>query len=220
MRFLYKKFSGISIHMLGQEIPLESVEVEVDSFITPKAVTVFENELDINPDEALYLFTWSPNPEEIPDSDFNTQHAFCFPFISDLLSTMECGLACVEETQKGNPHYHGWYQQSRDPKLNVLKKVYVKVMQRFGNYKVTKSLGHYKINSYVKQANCLYYYKKDMLEASLYVPNNPIKKGMYPHIDWNSNYSLFTKKGRESVADIEDRINLRSFYKQFYENSL
>lgn len=206
--------------MLGQEIPDFS---EVD-LIIPKVVTVFENELDIDLDEDLYLFTWSPDPAQIPDADFNTQHAFCFPFVANLLSSVECGLACVEETQKGNPHYHGWYQLSRDPVKSALRKVYVKVMQRFCDpkfgYKVTKSLGHYKINSFVAQANCLYYYKKDLIQASLLVPNNPVTKDSKVDIDWKANYSLFTKRGRESVADIEDRVNLRDFYKQFYSDSL
>lgn len=198
---------------------------EVDNYITPKVVTVFENELDIDPEKELYLFTWSPDPTKLPDADFNIQHQFCFPFVADLLSTVECGLACVEETQLAHPHYHGWYQLSSDPVKNTMKKAYVKTMIAFSHpkfgLKITKSLGHYKINSYVQHSNCLYYYKKDLLEASLLISDNPVTKNSKTDIEWKYHIGFFTiNNKRESIADLEAKISLREFYKGFYFNSL
>lgn len=223
MRFLYRIFSGISIHMLGPEIPQISIDElisdEVD-YLMQKWMHIVEYESMIKEDEPLYLFTWSPDPDEIPDSDFNTQHRFCLPFMADFLMVVSAGVACVESSQMGNPHYHGWYQVSTDPLKEKLRIVYTKVIKRFGNLKITKSKGHYKIGSLVKQANCLYYYKKDMLQSMATVESNPITGVPYEDVDWSTHWNLFTKKGRESVADIEDRINLKDFYKEFYANSL
>lgn len=208
--------------MLGQEIPQISIDDlisdEVD-YLMQKWMHIVHHEEMID-DSPLYLFTWSPNPEEIPDSDFNTQHLFCAPFIADLLLSVRVGIACVEASQMGNPHYHGWYQLSTDPMKEKHRIVHTKVLKRFGNLKITKSKGHYKIGSLSKQANCLYYYKKDLLQSMATVELNPIMGFYDVKIDWSKHWNLFTKKGRESVADIEDRVNLKDFYKQFYENSL
>jgi len=211
--------------MLEQEIPssssplMELINAEVD-YLLPKIIDVYEQESSIDPDKSLYLFTWSPNPEEIPDSDFNTQHLFCAPFIADYLLSCGRGIACVESTQLGNPHYHGWYQLSDDPLKERQRLIHIKCLKRFGMVKITSSIGHYKINSYVAAANCLHYYKKDMLQSMAWVELNPICSYHKINMDWNQHSMLFTKKGRESVADIEDRINLRDFYKEFYANSL
>lgn len=214
--------------MLGLEIPpspsladLDSLISEEVDYLIQKWMVCLVHENSIDPDETLYLFTWSPNPDEMPDADFNTQHRYNINLISHYLQTMEIGLACVESSQMGNPHYHGWYQLSTDPLKEKLRLALVKTLQRFGNLKITKSKGHYKIGSLVKQANCLYYYKKDMLQSMATVFCNPITAESMDDLDWNLHKSLFTpKKGRISVADIEDKISQVEFYKQFYQDSL
>jgi len=211
--------------MLGQEIPTLDDELTKECALVARHLGVVMNaEYEIDEGEDLYLTTWAlqndPEKMDMPDADFNTQHHFNVNILSDYLDYCQCGLFCVESTQTGAPHYHGWYQLSRDGKKEAMRICIVKVLQRMGNLKITKSKGHYKLASWSDKANCLYYYKKDLLERQLYTVRNPITRGMQMNIDWNEHYSLFTRKGRQSVSDIEDRINLTQFYKEFYKNSL
>lgn len=184
---------------------------------------VYKWEHSITPHKDLYLFTWAPNPEDLPNSDFCIQHEFNVNIIADFLKTCYTGLCCVESTQIANPHYHGWYQLSDDPLLCRQRIAIIKTLKRCGLLKITKSKGHYRPNTWHCHANCLFYYKKDLLTEQLLTVNNPISRDTKTNIDWNSySYnSFFIKdKGRQSVADIEDRVNLRDFYKQFYSNSI
>jgi len=76
-----------------------------DIMIRGEIVDIYEHMIvDSQP---VYLFTWSPDPELLPDSDFITQHKYNVNFLADYLKTCLVGLICVESTQKGNPHYHG-----------------------------------------------------------------------------------------------------------------
>lgn len=188
-----------------------------------KVASVILNEEKIDPTKTLYLFTWSPDAKELPDCHFELQHEYNLNYVSEYLKVCECGLACVESTQLGVPHYHGWYQISDNPIKEKVRIIYMKSMLRFGNMKITKSKGHYKIASWSPAANCLHYYKKDLLQSQLFVTHNPIVPKEYPQHDWNA-FNLrtfFTANGkRETVADIDDKISLREFYKDFYKNSL
>ena len=106
--------------------------------------------------DPVYLFTWSPDPELLPDADFKTQHKYSVNFIAEFLDTCLIGLACVEPTQKGNPHYHGWYQV--DPITEVERLAYVKTMQKFGLVKITECIS-YKKGLWSERCNGLHYYK-------------------------------------------------------------
>lgn len=186
----------------------ESVKDDIeDCDIIAKDWCVYEHERLIDLDESLYLFTWSPDSKELPDCDFNTQHCHCISTIANFLKTVRIGLACVESTQMGVPHYHGWYQLS---KFNDLPRItMVKVLQRLGNLKITKSKGHIKIHSYIKAANCLYYYKKELLDQSVLIDSNPITKDMVCPINFNDFRYLFVKEGqRQSVEAVEAAVNL------------
>lgn len=214
--------------MLEQEIPpkdqlMALISAEVD-YLTPKIVAVAKMEWKIDPDKKVYLFTWSPDPSEGPDADFETQHMFWYPAIVDFLNSVEVGIACVEASQLGNPHYHGWYQVSDDPIKERLRCVHIKVMARFApnGLRITSSKGHMKFNSYVAAANCLHYYKKDLLQSMSYIATNPItaKTKKPDHIDWNNKLLLFRRKCRETINELEDKISLKDFYKQFYQDSL
>lgn len=195
------------------------IDAEVD-YLVSKWMHVYDKEYDIDLDKPLYLFTWSPDPGELPDADFTAQHKFNINIVSQYLSSFKVALACVEATQRGVPHYHGWYQLSTDPLLERQRLATVKVLERLGNLKITPSRGHIKKYSLSSKANCLYYYKKDMLESMSWIEQNPIYPGMKDNTDWNLHVGLFTKKGRESIADLENKVNLRDFYLQFYDNSL
>jgi len=133
--------------MLGQEDPDYSFMI--------KTSEVFYWEDRIDTDRTLYLITWNPDPKELPNADFETQHHYSVNLLSDYLKACECGLFCVETSQLGAPHYHGWYQVSQNPDCERNRIIYIKTMQRFGNLKITKSKGHYKIGSNSNHANCL-----------------------------------------------------------------
>jgi len=188
--------------------------------IAIKHMKVVDAEYDINPDKTIYLITWSPDPEDIgfPDADFETQHRYHVNLLSDYLKACSIGLFCVESSQQGRPHYHGWYQLRSDTEM--LRINLIKVMQRFGLVKITKSKGHYKLGSYSNKANCLYYYKKDMIDSMIMIKQNPINKLDKDDTDWSSHMLIFTKTKRQTIADLEKAISLKEFYTQFYNNSL
>lgn len=199
---------------------MKTPELEHEEMVA-KAVIIYEHEHMIDLDDTLYLITWAPDPSEIPYADFETQHRFNINILADYLKHCRCGLFCVESTQKGNPHYHGWYQTFDDTRDRG-RIVMVKVLERFGQLKITESRGHVKINSYVKHANCLYYYKDDLFGQMEWVHDNPIHKDSHCDEDWMSNLNFFSmhQKGhKQSVADLEKRVSDRDFYKKFFYDS-
>lgn len=190
-----------------------------DFQLIDKSTAIWSAEIDIDFDESLYLITWSPDPSELPNADFTTQHLYNVNLLSGYLKQCQSGLFCVESTQMGNPHYHGWYQVSPDPIKEQFRCVYIKTLNRFGLLRITKSKGNYKINSYNKQANTLHYYKKDVYDSMLWCNPNPITEDSYSDIDWNNNLLYFVKEGRGTVADLEEKVSLKEFYIQFYKDS-
>jgi len=177
-----------------------------------------EVESCIDESEELYLFTWSPNPQELPNADFRCQHDFAMEFIANYLEGCKVGLACVESTQLGNPHYHGWYQVSDNFLLEQKRISFVKVLQKYGILKITKCKGHYRINSYTTHGNALHYYKKDLFGAMAMQDANPILAGMRSNIDPNPWW--FSVDGKKhSVIDLENKLSNKKFYEDFYSNS-
>lgn len=219
--------------MLGQKKEGDSIEetmanLEIarlpdsDQRLLEKSWIIYLHESQIDPEDTLYLITWSPSPEEMPDCDFVTQHQYHINTIADYLRGCKIGLFCVESTQQGYPHYHGWYQTSDDPMLEQLRIVCMKVMKRFGNVKVTKSVGKYRINSYSQQGNCLYYYKYDVLQQMFYIEDNPITKDSRCTINWCDEGYLwfFAKTGsKTSIGDLEAKVSNTKFYREFYADS-
>lgn len=222
--------------MLGQKTPKRTLIVSHDDLddvecyeepdllrawvdtMSAKARKIYSKEMDIDREKTLYLITWAPDPKHLPDADFGTQHQYFISIIADYLKCCKTGLFCVEATQIGNPHYHGWYQVK--DKYEEGRVVMMKVLQKFGNVKVTTSKGHYKVNSYSDKANCLYYYKKDVFDAMYFNRLNPINKYSESAIPWNEYSYFFNIQGRHTSADIQDKISLKEFYKNFYANSL
>lgn len=192
---------------------------DYDDAMVAKSTIIELEESTITEDSDLYLLTWSPDPKELPHADFNIQHQFSVDILADYLRSCCNGLICVESTQLGNPHYHGWYQVSANPDKEKMRIVYAKVLQRLGLLKITKSKGCYRINSYTKHGNCLHYYKKDLLESMLFVENNPITAYSKCDIDWELNNFFFYAEGKKSVYNVKDKITNKEFYKQFYKDS-
>lgn len=212
--------------MLGQKTPdflfesfeeLNKPDISDHRKLILKGQIVEWYESSIDDDEYLYLFTWAPDPKELPDTSFEMQHAYCFPQIASFLDGMQVGLACVENTQMGKPHYHGWYQPSDDPLMTKYNISMVKVLERLGNLKITKCKGHYKNNSYVAACNALHYYKKDMIDSMLWIVDNPITSKTKKDIAWADKQLFFMRpQERSNVAKLQERITLTDYYKQFY----
>ena len=93
--------------MFRQEERAHSIEEDSDQ-IALKAEIIRLQEEKIDPDDKIYLMTWSPDPKQIPDCDFINQHLYCMPYVESYLSFCKSGCACVESSQIGNPHYHTW----------------------------------------------------------------------------------------------------------------
>lgn len=201
---------------------LEQKSVPADLIDNPYAISqayiIDEFESSIDQSKELYLFTWSPNPQEMPNADFHCQHDFALEFVGDFLSGCSIGIACVEATQLGNPHYHGWYQLSDDGNTALKRISYVKLLQKYGILKITKCKGHYRINSYSAHGNALHYYKKDLFGAMAMVYNNPVRPNMKSTIDPNPWW--FSADGKKhSVIDLENKISNKKFYEDFYKDS-
>lgn len=204
--------------VLEQEDPPLADFADPDYTITRKGELVEYIESEIDETQPVYLFTWSPNPQELPNADFKCQHDFALEFVADFLDGCETGLACVESSQLGNPHYHGWYQISDEPIKEMKRISYVKVLQKYGLLKITKCKGHYRINSYSAHGNALHYYKKDLFGSMEMVLTNPVFAGMKSEIDPNPWWFSIDGK-KHSVIDLENKISNKKFYEDFYADS-
>lgn len=180
---------------------------------------IWEQEDSINIERPVYLITWSPNPDEEPDANFELQHRYNINLLRDYLSACACGVFCVESTQMGNPHYHGWYQV-RDS-VEQVRIAIVKTLQRFGLVKITrvKKKGCIRKGVWDEYHNSLYYYKKDLLSASMLIEPNPITVNT-PKDDYNwLTSSFFTKsisKKQQKLA--ADSISERQLMLEFYSD--
>lgn len=192
---------------------IEPTNDEIINRCVPKAEMVKTTEGQINEDNPVYLITWNPDPKELPNSDFNLQHQFNVNILSDYLKSCDCGLFCVESTQLGNPHYHGWYQVSAT--LEPMRIVHVKVMQRLGMVKITRAITIRK-NTWFERKNGLYYYKKDLLDSMLMTDYNPINEESSETYAWASSM-FFTLDLKNS--SIQNKISDKQFYLQFYKDS-
>lgn len=185
--------------------------------IVNRAVIIWESELDIDTTQPVYLITWSPDPKEMPDCDFDKQHLFNVSAIVTYLKSCSAGVFCVESSQLGHPHYHGWYQV--DSSKEVYRIAQIKVLQRFGLVKITKMKTEPKINKWYEKGNGLYYYKKDLLDSMLTVQCNPITANTpEPSLDFMQDYFvlLTSHSGRKSVKQLEEKVSQYKFYREFY----
>lgn len=204
-----------SEHLL--EAPLDGDD---DPQMVELSWLIYEAESKIDPNRPLYLMTYAPNPAELPDCDFGLQHSFVAPWLIDYLKGCYSGCFCVESTQLGSPHYHGWYQHADDPRLEELRIIYVKTLQRYGILKITRCKVAYKINSYSKKGNALHYYKKDLYNSTLYYKFNPITEDTVVDINWDSMlYNSFFTKRLNKDLHIDQILSAYKFTVQFYTDS-
>lgn len=186
-----------------------------DGRIRNKSWIIYDEETNIDIDEAVYLFTWSPDPAELPDCDFITQHNYNVNFLADYLKSCKNGLICVEATQQGNPHYHGWYQVEPTRELERISRM--KTMKRFGLVKITECFHINLKNTWSKKANGLYYYKKECLDSMLEVKHNPITRDSYDDTDFNAYTMFFTKTIKDKK--LQEKVSARQYYLAFYRDS-
>jgi len=177
----------------------------------------------IDRSKQLYLFTWTPDPSKMPDCDFANQHKYLVDTVINYLRSCDSGCACVESTQLGNPHYHGWYQISDDPLKEQYRIVIVKVMTSFGNLKINTKVRYYKIHKWYKHRNALHYYKYDSANSQLFTMYNPITEYTDKPVIFLNDYNMFFNlKGKKSVRKIKDMVSqlqdLENFYKKSFQN--
>lgn len=178
---------------------------------------IWDLECSIDEGRELYLITWSPDPKELPDADFYLQHNINVQILSDYLKCCYTGAFCVESTQMGNPHYHGWYQV--ESKLELCRIAIIKTMGRFGIVKIVKARS-YKIFNWSEKCNALYYYKKDVLDAMYNIDPNPITKDSLSTVDFDvlSMVGFFSRDRYDKT--IQDKISDRKFYRDFYSDTI
>lgn len=193
--------------------------IDDDDVIIAKDWLIYEEEKKILNTRDLYLVTWSPDPKQLPDTDFTLQHKFNVNLLSQLLRTVRCGLFCVESTAMGNPHYHGWYQD--EPPNELARIAIIKVLQRFGNLKITSGL-HYKVDRYYSKGNCLHYYKKDTFDSMLLLPI--ISASSYEPLDWVNPFLFFGTPSMHMAANAKtlliEKASEISQVIDFYKSSL
>lgn len=206
--------------MLGQKLE-DPVEDEIDHLI---AITTKLEKLEYEADYAvpLYLITWSPDPKELPNSDFYLQHNVNVDFLSSYLKCCARGVFCVESTQIGNPHYHGWYQVSNDYIKESARIAIIKSMARFGNVKITQART-WKPFSWSERSNALYYYKKDLIMVTSgpsFYPN-PIYDDTQSTVNWDvlGIVGFFDHRNKIDVT-LKDKLSDRKFYRDFYQDTI
>jgi len=174
-------------------------------------------ESSIDDEKKVYLVTWSPDPKELPDCDFYIQHQVNIEILADYLKCCSAGLFCVESTQLGNPHYHGWYQI--DDNKELARIALIKTLNRFGIVRITPIKHSYKIFSWSESANALYYYKKDSLDAFLTYPI--ITSTSTSTLNFNILDSIgFFSRDHKGLTTINDKMSNRQFYRQFYADTI
>lgn len=216
-----------------QSIPLDmktepsvcSIEEVDDLTVTnmiKKMKAVYKAESLIDPDRELYMITWSPDPKKMPNSSFLIQHEYNINVLADYLKYVEVGIWTVESTQRGNPHYHGFYQPSDDSNKEFARLAIIKTLDAFGDLKITKSIGKYKINNWhTPRCNCLYYYKKDVGGSMFNVESNPITRKSRCKMDFtNLSAVFFTIAGRHTAKEIQEKASQRDRCLQFYAETV
>lgn len=169
----------------------------------------------IDETKEVYLFTWNPNPDNLPDADIKVQHLYNVNFLADMLKCCDLGLVCVEGTQRGNPHYHGWYQCSDDSRKELARIAHFKTMEKEApsGLKITSAITIIK-DCWYEKSNALYYYKKCLLDNMLCMPHNPVMEDSRCDKNWDTAFFFTKEKGTKRVADkISARYQMREFYK-------
>lgn len=171
----------------------------------------FESDLDEG--QKVVLVTWSPKPDDLPDSDFCYQHLWNVNILAEYLQYCQTGLWCVEASKRGNPHYHGWFviDEEKEP----LRVAISKVLDKTGQLKYTDCIT-YKIFNFSERKNGLHYYKKDITTWAAY-PHSVISRHSRDETDWDMHGFFFIKDAK--FSNTQQKMSDRQFYLQFYKDS-
>lgn len=176
-----------------------------------KEYVILAEELMIDPDKPLYLMTWAPDPKQLPNCHFEYQHRYNISTLSLYLRSCYSGCFCVESTQLGNPHYHGWYQVSNGP--DSARIATMKTLQKLGLVKVTQAK-HYKIDCYTERQNALYYYKKELTTAMNFIIDNPITAYSTCGINWDMTHFFDSTVNAKHISNVvSEKQRLLEFYR-------
>lgn len=190
-----------------------------NDYFRSKIGLIYDAEMDIDPMRELYLITWNPDPSTLPNAHFEMQHEYNIDIIANFCKGCEVAIWCVEATQMGNPHYHGFYQVSSNPILERLRIACIKTMQEYAPHglRITKATTFKRLNYWTPHANCLYYYKKDLLDSMYHIEKNPITKDSKTTVNFNDYAYMFKKPGKRSTSrEIIQHVSQRERYRQFY----
>lgn len=192
------------------------IDFDTDYF-RDKVKLIFDAEMAIDDEKTLYLITWSPDPSLLPNSSFEMQHEYNIDILAHYCKGCNVALWCVEANQRGNPHYHGFYQPSTDHNKERLRIASIKAMEQFGLVKITPGTTYKRLNYHTSHANCLYYYKKDFIEAMYHIPVNPINADSKSTINFAEYAYLFKTPGKRSTSsEIIQKQSQREKYRLFY----
>ena len=92
-------------------------------------------------------------------------------------------------------------------------------MQQFGpsGLRITKASTYKRCNYWTNHANCLYYYKKDLLESMYHIPVNPINAKSKSTVDFSNYAYLFRKPGvRTTSKDMINNMSQRERFKVLF----
>lgn len=174
-------------------------------------------ESSIDDSDDIYMLTWSPDPKELPDADIHYQHYVNVSILTTFLKCCKTGIFCVEVTQLGNPHYHGWYQVADDD-TELGRIAVIKVMQRFGICKLAKVRTSYKIFNWNKHGNALYYYKSDLFTFHQLQPN-PITKDTVLKVDPRDLDMISFLTAKKNTIKYAEKVSNIKFFEDFYKNT-
>lgn len=174
-------------------------------------------ERKINMDHPVYLLTWCPDPKEMIDADFYIQHNVHVSTLSNYLKACACGAFCVEATQRGVPHYHGWYQVNHE--TEKVRVSIVKTMIRFGRVEIGDAK-HIRPGSYSSTRNSLHYYKKDVLD--MISEPNPILRDSVSTVDFTTldMVQFFQGTTIRSRIGVQTHLQQRKHVEAFYADTI
>lgn len=195
------------------------MEVDVVKRLAEVAAIIKFEEERINENEKIYLATWSPDPKQLPDCSFYMQHKWCVPYVQTYLQACQNGVACVESTQIGYPHYHMWYQTSDNCYNEEARIRWVKVLSKIGNIKITTAK-YIIVNGWKPTRNALYYYKEDLAGQQLHIRFNPITQSMVPpQIDYSDYTYMFSTRQKQTARKYIEKASQVKELEEFYKKS-
>ena len=165
----------------------------ITELLTPLEITETA-EMNIQPEDQVYLFTWNPNDRKISPYDHNMKwETMVLKYLKYLRRA--CRIFCVvpEISDAGRLHCHGWFVIS--DKIKWHKQVL---------HKFTRN-GRFKMNE-MRCTKALHYYVKH-IEITQGILNYPVPYTHDTHYDW----LLYVQKKYLVKAKIKN-VNINDYF--------